>query len=314
MLHVLLGIAAYVPGLNHRIVNRGTGGTDKAEYCYGVWMKHLTMLWCHGMTRMPDTVAELGPGDSIGVGIAALLSGANHYYALDTKQYATAKRNFTILEELVELFAQRAGRPGRGTGWPNFNHLLDSNLFPSQILTDERLNETLRPERIASIRSALTSGVSADGAITVAYIAPWEGQRDVAPDSIDMLYSHSVMEHVVDLRSAYGACAAWVRPGGFMSHQIDFKSHRLARKWNGCWAYASDPYWRLIAGRRDCKINRQPCSSHVGHIQENGFEILCHLKSVRHDGIKRSQLAPRWRDLSDDDLTCAEAFIQARRG
>ena len=34
---------------------------------------------------------------------------------------------------------------------------------------------------------------------------------------------------------------------------------------------------------------------------------------IRDRGIRREMLASRWRDLSDDDLTCAGAFVQARR-
>jgi hypothetical protein len=79
---VIKGAATYIPGLDKvasKWRKRGTGGTDTAAYCYEVWLKHLTLLWANGMRTIPDTVAELGPGDSLGTGLAALLSGANHY-------------------------------------------------------------------------------------------------------------------------------------------------------------------------------------------------------------------------------------------
>src|SRR6202165_1423753 len=90
------GAASYIPGL-YKVVSKwrnvGTGGTDTAAYCYEVWLKHLTLLWANGMRTIPDTVAELGPGDSLGTGLAALLSGANRYYALDVVHYANTPRN-----------------------------------------------------------------------------------------------------------------------------------------------------------------------------------------------------------------------------
>jgi hypothetical protein len=76
-------------------------------YCYEVWLKHLTLLWANGLRTIPDTVAELGPGDSLGTGLAALLSGANHYYALDIIRYADTPRNLMIFDQLVDLFQRR---------------------------------------------------------------------------------------------------------------------------------------------------------------------------------------------------------------
>ena len=81
---VIRGAATYIPGL-YKVVSKWRkasahgGETDNAAYCYEVWLKHLTLLWANGMRTIPDTVAELGPGDSLGTGLAALLSGANHY-------------------------------------------------------------------------------------------------------------------------------------------------------------------------------------------------------------------------------------------
>ena len=40
-----------------------------------------------------NSIAELGPGDSIGIGLAALLTGANIYYAFDIIQFASNQMN-----------------------------------------------------------------------------------------------------------------------------------------------------------------------------------------------------------------------------
>ena len=54
------------------------------------------------------TVAELGPGDSLGTGIAALLSGVEKYYALDVKPYFNNAINLEMFDRLLELFQRRA--------------------------------------------------------------------------------------------------------------------------------------------------------------------------------------------------------------
>jgi len=60
-------------------------------------------------------------------------------------------------------------------------------------------------------------------------------------------------------------------------------------------------------------INREPLSTHVRLLRSEGLEMTCLLQAMRTDGIARSRLAPRWRNLSDEDLACSGAFVQARR-
>ena len=118
-------------------------------------MKHLTMLWENGMQSMPHTLAELGPGDSIGIGLSAMLSGFDNYYALDVVEYSNTEFNLKIFDELVELFKTRAAGPG--DGWPDYSHHLDTRRFPSHILTDDVLKETLSEHRIKLIRDAISN-------------------------------------------------------------------------------------------------------------------------------------------------------------
>ena len=76
----------------------GTGGTNSDRYCYSVWLRHLILLNKNGLTKCPQSVAEIGPGDSIGMGIAALISGADEYYAFDIIPHANIEMNLKIFE------------------------------------------------------------------------------------------------------------------------------------------------------------------------------------------------------------------------
>ena len=95
-----------------------------------------------------------------------------------------------------------------------------------------------------------------------------------------------------------------------MSHQIDFKCHRKADTWNGHWTY-SDFAWKVVVGRRTYLLNRAPHSQHVALLQRTGFEIVSDTKTRSESILRRSQLADRFRDLSDDDLTTSGAYIVA---
>lgn len=309
LLEVIKGIISFVPGIYPLFAKRTTGGTDSAKYCYDVWLKHLTLLWEYGMHEIPDTIAELGPGDSIGVGLAALLSGVRRYYALDVVEYADTERNLLIFNELINLFKNRAGRPTKG--WPDYDRYLDSNLFPSHILTEKVLSNALTQERIDLIKNTILDRSSGDK-LVIKYIVPWNDRRIIDKETIDVIFSHSVLEHVSDLDGTYEAFSQWLKPNGRMSHQIDLSSHGLAQKWNGHWAY-SELLWKITVGKRRCKINRQPCSKHIALLERNGFEIICLLKNSKPDGIVRSELSPYWRSMTEEDLRCSGLFIQARK-
>lgn len=307
---VIKGLLTYLPGMYRIFAKRKTEKADSARYCYEVWLKHLTILWESGMREIPGTIVELGPGGSLGVGLAALLSGTQNYYALDVVKHANLEHNVIILDELVELFKKRSGRPTKG--WPDYDRYLDSNLFPSHILTEEVLDSALTPKRIGLIKNALLHPNSKDQGITIKYLVPWNGSHTIFKNSVGLIISHSVLEHVTNLEDVYKTFARLLKPMGWISHQIDLTSHRLTKEWNGHWAY-SELLWKIIVGKRPYMINRHFCSKHIALMKENGFEICCHLKRKKTDGIKRSQLSSNWKDIPEDDLTCSGTFIQARK-
>jgi hypothetical protein len=146
------GIATHIPGL-YTIMPKILGGISArtARYCYFIWLSHLIMADKNGLSTEPKVVAELGPGDSIGVGLAALLSEANKYYAFDVVKYIDTKRNLEIFNELVNLFKNREEIPN-DFRFPEVEPYLKSIKFPSHILTEDRLDDALKPDRIESIR------------------------------------------------------------------------------------------------------------------------------------------------------------------
>ena len=112
VMHLSKGILSYIPGL-YRMFLKGTGGTDSARYCYSVWLRHLVKAYNNQLSTNPKVIAELGPGDSLGTGLAALISGTDHYYGFDVIEYSTNQRNFEIFDELVKLFKNQEKIPGK---------------------------------------------------------------------------------------------------------------------------------------------------------------------------------------------------------
>jgi hypothetical protein len=265
------------------------------------------------MAGVPASVGELGPGDSLGAGLAAMLSGADRYFALDVVRFANVERNLKIFDELVELFRRREPIPG-AEEMPGVSPKLDSYEFPRPILTEDQLARALADDRVRAIRQALAGHEEPAGPIRITYAAPWYEAGVVQSGAADMVFSQATLQHVDDLELAYRSLSAWLRPGGYTTHQINLSCHYTAGEWNGHWAY-SDLAWKILRGGRSYLINRQPHSVHVALLERHGFRILLDQKRTRESGIARQRLAPRFRGLSDEDLTTEGCFVIAvKRG
>lgn len=285
---LLHGLRTYFPF--HR--EKSGGGTASARYCYAVWMRHLVMLEKNGLPTRPEVVAELGPGDSLGIGLCALLSGAEAYCAFDVARSGAPRKNRELLLELAALFREKAAIPD-AKEFPRLKPDLDSYAFPSHILTAGRL-----------------AGRRGDDGGRIHYFAPWYDNTVVKEASVDLIIGQAVLEHVRDLEHTYRSLSRWLKPGGVVSFLIDFTSHGMMKEWNGHWRYP-DYAWRIIRGRRAYLINRAPHSAHLRLLRDNSFDVACDRVTAMSSGIGRGDLAPRFRDMSDDDLSTASAFIQA---
>ena len=306
---LLIGVFSFIPGVS-KLVSKGTGGTDSARYCYSVWLRHIVMAHKNGLSTTPKIIAELGPGDSLGIGLCAVLCGVRVYYAFDTKSHANSERNKRILEELIMMLNLREAIPDEAE-FPFISPSVKEHSFPHHILTDEILNNSLHPDRLAAIHKSLDD-VRSTNLVHITYVVPWHGSSlEDSEEALDMVFSQAVMEHVEQVSATYSALYKWLRPGGFMSHTIDYKSHGYTQDWNGHWAI-SEFVWKIVKGKRPYMINRLPHSAHIEGMKRAGFQIVGEMKR-NSEPIARHKLSNEFRNLSDDDLHTSGAFIQAVR-
>lgn len=304
---IVKGAATRLPFLSG-LANSSTGGTVSARYCYSVWMRHLcAVTGTLGVVR-PRCVAELGPGDSIGIGLVAMLCGADRYFALDRKAFATSDTNLAVLDELVELLSSRTPIPD-DTEFPGVFPKLSNYAFPAAVLAEAWLAHCLAPERLASIRRVVAGVARGDETVDLRYFAPWDDHEAVLPESVDWVFSQAVLEHVDNVRGAYASLMKLLNPGGVMSHTIDYTCHGLTQDWNGHWTVGAG-MWRIIRGKRSYLINRLPHSAHMQMIRACGFRTVKEIR-IRGKALDRTTCAPHFRQLTDDDLSTASAFIVA---
>jgi len=306
---IVKGLGTYIPGIAAYRA-KGTGGTNVARYCYSVWLRHLVMAHRNGLCRgSPATILELGPGDSLGTGLAALLTGTEKYYALDVVYHTSIQKNLAALDELVTLFRSQENIPGEEE-FPRIRPALESYEFPSHILPRKDLGRLLDEKRIERLRRSVLQ-MNEPGSM-LGYVTGPTKPQSLPAQSVDMIFSQAVLEYVEPLREMYELMNLWLRPGGFVSHRIDFSCHGRAEDWNGHWSY-SDWLWKLIRGNRVWFINRAPYSAHIRLLEQAGLHVVCDVKEQGPTTKRELRPARRFAELSLEDRTTRGAFIQATK-
>ena len=266
-------------------------GTFSAESCYSIFLRHACLLRKAGVRDAPKIVAELGPGSSLGTGFAALIAGAERYYALDLIDFTNVEHSLFIFDQLVGMFREKAPIPSSGVHSLRFPDLDDYG-YPDFL--EVEANAAFE-KRVAVIRQDIAS--NAGDFIRIA--APWT-EAVIERRSVDWIFSQSVLEHIDAIGDGYRSFAEWLKPRGYMSHLIDFSSHGMTREWNGHWALG-DFAWAALRGRRPYLINRQPYEEYHRLAKVNGFATVLERRSKRFDGLIPEQFAPRFRTISDED-------------
>lgn len=264
----LKGAMTYIPLFN-RWSNSQAGSPVGARYFYSVWLRHLVKVASVRPDFSINVVAELGPGDALGIGICALLSGAQRYIGLDRIAFGLRADNNALLDELALLFKNQTPIPDDREMSGVYPKLEDYG-FPHHLITKDTLDFTLSDQRLERLCKCLHSNDLNNDLFS--YAAPWDSENILNPASVDLLISQAVLEHVDGIEGAYEAMHNWLKPNGVMSHRIDYTSHGITRDWFGHWTISAG-LWRLVRGRRAYLINRMPHSSHISALQQSGFNI-----------------------------------------
>lgn len=294
-------------GLTYKYKNEelAAGGSCDARYCYSVWMRHLIYFY-EIKHAIPDTIAEFGPGDTIGTGIIALLTGVKQYYALDFTCYAGMKKIDKIFHQLLEMLSRKSDIPD-DTEFPNCTPKLKSYSFPNHILTDEILEQCLSKERVKKIKTCIQKVKCKKDTEMIHYLAPW-WEIDISGIKCDMVFSQTVLEHVDHYKDAHKRIGEMAKPGAVISHDIDFDCHTCADKWNGHWSYGKI-IWKLIYGTRPWFLNRAPLSSHIKEMQKSGIKIVKIIRTRGKNGISRQQLCRKYRNMKERDFVTKNAYV-----
>jgi len=265
----------------------------------------------------PRVIAELGPGDSLGLGIAALLAGIDRYVALDVLTHTNVEANIKMLPLLANLFRARADIPGEDE-FPELYPRITARRFPSNALMALGLVPDATDSRLDEIRQAIFDSRSSSSASAILrYLCPWPTAY-LEPGSIDLVVSQAVLQDMNHwagsdaLSVAFEAMSRWLRPGGAMSHQVNL-AFPDTEYWNQHWRYG-ELTWRIIRGRRPFYVNRVPASEYLQLCERYGFEVTSVTAVTVEEGVPREKLPRRFRNLPTTDYTTrAVHFVAVKR-
>lgn len=269
---------------------------ESIEYIISVFDKYKSAA---NIAYFEGKVAEIGPGDSCGIGLMFLAEGCSQVDLVD--RFFSARSNehqADINREIVKRFPQLA----------------------TLLLNDDFSESSFR---------TLTRHYGEEAAAEIFF----ETNHDY-----DFIVSCAVLEHVYDPLRAIKSCASALRPGGVMLHQIDCRDHGQFStrfhelkflelppvmysplKWSGgpnrirLGAYVDTLrklqldytiYATSLAGIPEFL----PQETEISRIPASLFDL-----SRRYVSQVRTRLARPFRDMSDEDLMVTSFMLKARK-
>ena len=189
-------------------------------------------------------------------------SGCEAFTAIDAVQHFKKDANIAVLHDIHRLFRQKQPVPGQDE-FPLVKPLLDTYAFPFFLTSNSKHITVEYKEEEAEALKDIDSSSS-----LISFLPAHSIGDHKNASKFDLVFSQAVLEHVDDLPLIYAMCTKWLKPGGLMSHTIDFKCHGVSSQWNGHWTYL--PFlWRVLLGRRAYFINRKPLSYHLKRNRQN---------------------------------------------
>lgn len=290
-------------GATHRTLDLA----GSLRYIDGVFEDYLTYSGLAPGDLHGKRILELGPGDNLGVALRFLAAGSKEVICLD------------------RFFSERNG---------------DQQLAIYRGLRERFLD---RERALYDAAVDLRAGVAVFDPSRLRYVYGIGIERARAvlePGTIDAIVSRAVLEHVYDPDASFASIDALLAPGGRMIHKIDLRDHGMFSEGGFhplTFLTVSDRlYDRLV--RDSGKPNRRLIDYYRARMSDLGYqaeffvthavgrseEILPHVRendfvagsSATPDllpGTIRERLLPRFRSLSDRDLSVAGIFLIARK-
>jgi SAM-dependent methyltransferase len=266
----------FVRGLAQRWHNMGMGRCrEKILPVLGMILKMLNEA---KVDLENKTVVELGPGQTPDMLFAALIYGASMAIGIDVHTYM--KRRPLLLSTYEETIR-----------W--INEAVAGGQLPRTKTSDKNFYA-----KQGYIPSELFALILYDGK-----------HFPLDDESVHVIWSRSVLEHVKDYENVIAEMKRVLRPGGCMCHIIDLRDHTTFGNGKDWLRFLShtESLWNMMASNRTSWSNRLRASEWERAFQSAGFHLLNRNVDVLpfHKDFRREKLVLPFRDFDEEDLTIA---------
>ncbi len=210
------------------------GRMDRIDYALKIFLLHVQRAFPAGLPR-GASVLELGPGDSIASALIAAGHGAGQIWLVDAGDFAS--KDVTLYKALAE-------------------HLKRLGIAVPDLSACVHFEDVLTACRARYLIGGLASF------------------EQIADRSVDLIWSHSVLEHIrkAELEDMLAAMYRVLRPGGQASHNVDYQDH-LDHALNNL----RFPHWLWespLLARSGIYTNRVPALVMHQMFRQVGFDLM----------------------------------------
>jgi SAM-dependent methyltransferase len=245
------------------------------DYARGVFDDHYQMA----LPYLPErdfVVAEMGPGDSLGMALIAKGYGAQGSYLMDVHSAA------------------------------------DMNVATYHRLGDEIKAHVPFPERINNDYSSITAMLAfANAEYHTGGLADW---AKISDTSVDWIFSHAVLEHVRldEFDDTLAECARVLKPGGVTTHCVDMADH-LGHSLHSL-RFSPKVWESKLFQESGFYTNRLRSTELIAAFEHAGFEIMAtRSREWPTVPLAREHLHPDYTEFPDEVLRSHTIYITARK-
>jgi SAM-dependent methyltransferase len=135
-------------------------------------------------------------------------------------------------------------------------------------------------------------------------------------ESVDLVFSRAVLEHVDDLEATFADMTSALRPGALAIHQVDLRSHGLHISNPLDFLAWSRNLWQLMYSEKGVP-NRWRIDKYRSILQRLPTSVLelrpTTLAAQEHVAAVRPALAPDFQAISDEDLSWLGFWLVMRK-
>lgn len=298
---VLKNILSKYPALDHFTSSlrnlipehNRTKGNSEPAYPVHILNRNLHILESHlDLSSLHNlSVAEIGPGDSLTIGILMLLIGFNSYSAFDAFPYATIDTSFEYASASLKYLKShtKSSFTYLQKNLKSYDSSVSKYLLPLKHLSNE---PSILQETYPKLH----------------YTAPYSFSQ-LSKSSFHIIFSQACLEHISDLDSFFAAAYNSLMPGGVFLTQIDFKSHARSLLWNGHYRYSEKQLSYINSKNTFRWINGHPPSHYLNLAQQVGFSVLYQYIHTEQSSFTIDNVNSRYHSFDNTDLTTSSMTV-----